>query len=276
MAMEFAINVPNFGEYADPRITAGLARAAEAAGWDGFFVWDHINAAFGEGSPMADPWVLLAAISMTTERLRIGTMVTPLARRRPWKVARETVTIDHLSGGRLILGVGLGHPADLEFAAFGEEPDDRHRAQRLDEALEVLTGLWGGEPFTFEGAHYDVTNVQFLPTPLQRPRIPIWVAQTYPHRRPLVRAARWDGLVPMHPTDMFPTPEQVREMVGIATSLRTVEAPFDVNVPVMLSGDRSGSGRLAREYEDAGATWLQVGAWGIDELRVQIAAGPPR
>jgi len=275
VATKFAINVPNFGEYADPRVTAELAGAAEATGWDGFFVWDHINAAFGGGSPMADPWVLLAAISLATERMRIGTMVTPLARRRPWKVARETVTLDHLSGGRLILGVGLGNPADLEFAAFGEESDNRRRAQRLDEGLEVLTGLWRGEPMSFAGEHYDLTNVQFLPTPVQRPRIPIWIAQSYPHRRPLARAARWDGLVPMHPTDMFPTPAQVDEMVGIARSLRAADTPFDVNVPIVLSGDRIDDRRLVHEYEAAGATWLQIGAWGIDELRARVVAGPP-
>jgi hypothetical protein len=273
--MKFAINVPNFGEYADARVTAAMARTAEDAGWDGFFVWDHINAAFEPGTPMADPWVLLTAITLATERVRIGTMVTPLARRRPWKLARETVTIDRLSGGRLILGVGLGSPSDLEFAALGEESDDRRRAQRLDEGLEVLTGLWSGERFSFEGEHYAVSDVQFLPTPVQQPRVPIWVAQMYPYRRPLRRSARWDGLVPMHETDMFPTPAQVDDAVRIARSYRTVEGPFDVNVPILLTTDRSGTRQLVRDYEAAGTTWLQVGALSIDDLRAQIAAGPP-
>ncbi|MGI9597161.1 MAG: LLM class flavin-dependent oxidoreductase [Acidimicrobiales bacterium] len=273
--MKFAINVPNFGDYADPRLTATLARTAEDAGWDGFFVWDHINAAFEPGSPMADPWVLLTTIALATERIRIGTMVTPLARRRPWKLARETATIDGLSGGRLILGVGLGFPPEPEFSALGEESDDRLRAQKLDEGLDVLTGLWSGERFSFEGEHYSVSDVQFLPTPVQQPRIPIWVAQMYPYRRPLQRAARWDGLVPMHQTDMFPTPAQVDEVVSVARSLRTTDEPFDVNVPILLNADRSGAGQLVRDYEAAGATWLQVGAWTIDDLRSQIAAGPP-
>lgn len=273
--MQFAINVPNFGEYADPRVTAELARATEDAGWDGFFVWDHINAGFEPGTPMADPWVLLTTIALATERIRIGTMVTPLARRRPWKLARETVTIDHLCGGRLILGVGLGFPADLEFGSFGEEPDDRERAAKLDEGLDVLTGLWSGEPFSYTGEHYTVADVQFLPIPLQRPRIPIWVAQMFPHRRPLRRAARWDGLVPMHESDMFPTPAQVDEVVTLARSYRTADEPFDVNVPIVLPDGRSGVAQLVREYEAAGATWLQVGAWGIDDLRRQVAAGPP-
>jgi alkanesulfonate monooxygenase SsuD/methylene tetrahydromethanopterin reductase-like flavin-dependent oxidoreductase (luciferase family) len=274
--VKFAINVPNFGEYADPRLTAELAQSSEDRGWDGFFVWDHINAGFGPASPMADPWVLLTAIALATERVRIGTMVTPLARRRPWKLARETVTVDRLSGGRLILGVGLGYPPELEYSALGEEADDRHRARKLDEGLDVLTGLWTGEPFSFRGEHYAVTDVQFLPTPLQQPRIPIWVAQMYGHSRPLQRAARWDGLVPMHETDMFPTPVQVDEVVRMALSNRTVNEPFDVNVPIMLPADRSDALQLARDYESAGATWLQVGAWSLDELRGQIAAGPPR
>lgn len=275
MTIKFAINVPNFGEYADPRLTADLARTAEESGWDGFFVWDHINAAFELGSPMSDPGVLLTTIALATERIRIGTMVTPLPRRRPWKLARETVSVDRLSRGRLILGVGLGFPPDLEYAAFGEDSDDRRRAQKLDEGLDVLTGLWSGEPFSFTGQHYSLSEVQFLPTPVQQPRIPIWVAQMYPHRKPLRRAARWDGLVPMHPTDLFPTPGQVDEAVSFAQSCRIDNGPFDVNVPIMLPADGSGLPQLLRDYESAGATWIQVGAWSLDELRVQIAAGPP-
>lgn len=274
--MKYAISVPNFGDSSDPRLTADLARQAEACGWDGFFVWDHINAAQAPGTAMADPWVLLTAIALATERVRIGTMVTPLARRRPWKVARETVTLDRLSDGRLILGVGLGYPPELEFAALGEESDDRIRAEKLDEGLAVLNGLWSGEPFSFEGAHYTIADTQFLPTPLQQPRIPIWVAQMWPYRRPLRRAARWDGLVPMHETQMFPTPSQVAEVVSDLRSHRESDAPFDVNVPVMLPSDRSEAVDLTEGWERAGATWLQVGAWTLPELRDQIAAGPPR
>ena len=273
--MKFAINVPNFGEYSDPRLTADLAKAAEEAGWDGFFVWDHINAAFEPGSPMADPWVLLTAIVLATERIRIGTMVTPLARRRPWKLARETVTIDRLSGGRLVLGVGLGYPPSMEYAALGEEVDDRLRAEKLDEGLDVLAGLWSGEPFSFEGRHYTVSDVQFLPTPVQRPRIPIWVAQMYGYPRPLERAARWDGLVPMHETDLFPTPALVAEVISTVRAHRSTMDAFDVNVPVLLPSDQTDAHELVRNYEGAGATWLQVGAWTIDELRTQILAGPP-
>lgn len=275
VSMRFAINVPNFGDYADPRVTAELAVFAEQAGWDGFFVWDHINAASEPTSPLADPWVLLTAVALATERVRMGTMVTPLPRRRPWKLARETVTIDRLCGGRMVLGVGLGFPPDREFTAFGEESDARRRAEKLDEGLEVLTGLWSGETLDFHGEHYSVSGVRFLPTPLQRPRIPVWVATMYPHRRPLRRAARWDGLVPMHETNMFPTPDEVHEMVALARSHRRDDAPFEVNVPLVLTAGRADAEQLARDYRAAGATWLQVGAWTIDELRTRIAAGPP-
>ena len=143
--MKFAINVPNFGPYADARLTASLAREAEQRGWDGFHVWDHIHGEGQTGAPTADPWILLAAVALATERIRIGTMVTPVARRRPWKLARDTVTLDRLSDGRLTLGVGLGYPADLEFTALGEEADDRVRAEKLDEGLDLLAALWSGE-----------------------------------------------------------------------------------------------------------------------------------
>jgi alkanesulfonate monooxygenase SsuD/methylene tetrahydromethanopterin reductase-like flavin-dependent oxidoreductase (luciferase family) len=273
--MRFAINVPNFGAYADPSLTAELAASAEEAGWDGFFVWDHINAASAPTDPIADPWVLLTAVAIATRRIRIGTMVTPVARRRPWKLARETVTIDRLSGGRLILGVGLGYPPDAEFAAFGEDADARRRADRLDEGLEVLAGLWSGETVDFDGEYHSVSGVRFAPTPVQRPRIPVWVATMYPHRRPLHRAARWDGLVPMHGTNMFPTPAQVHEMVSFAISRRPAGAPFDVNVPLLLTAGRAEAAQQIRDFAAVGATWLQVGAWTIEHLRDQIVAGPP-
>jgi alkanesulfonate monooxygenase SsuD/methylene tetrahydromethanopterin reductase-like flavin-dependent oxidoreductase (luciferase family) len=273
--VQYSISVPNFGDFADPTITAALARSAEDAGWDGFFVWDHVNAAFRPGSPMADPWVLLTAVALATERVRIGTMVTPVARRRPWKLARETVTIDRLSGGRLVLGVGLGFPPDLEFAALGEDPEDRVRAEKLDEGLAVLAGLWSGEPFSFSGTHYEVSDVQFVPTPVQRPRIPVWVAQMYPHVAPLRRAARWDGLVPMDATETFPTPAQVEEVVALTHSQRHIDTPFDVNVPVLLPDDRGRATQLVRDFASAGATWLQVGALSADECRAVIASGPP-
>src|SRR5215470_19306464 len=153
--MHYGIYLPNFGEYGDPRLLAELAHEAEAAGWEGCFLWDHIHRWHGQ-EPFADPWIALTAMALRTERLRLGPLVTPLARRRPWKLARETVTLDRLSGGRLTLGVGLGAPPREEFEQFGEDGDDKVRAKKLDESLEILTGLWSGEPFGYLGEYYTI------------------------------------------------------------------------------------------------------------------------
>ena len=274
--MKFAINVPNFGPYADARLTASLAREAEQRGWDGFHVWDHIHGEGQTGAPTADPWILLAAVALATERIRIGTMVTPVARRRPWKLARETVTLDRLSDGRLTLGVGLGYPADLEFTALGEEADDRVRAEKLDEGLDLLAALWSGESISHHGRHYRLSDVQFLPQPVQQPRIPIWVARIS-GQAPLRRAARWDGVFPLDPVELFPTPEAVRRVIADVRGYRDPAAgPFDVLVPLMLIGDATEDAARVAAYDDAGVTWGHVGAPGVEELRARIAAGPPR
>lgn len=274
--MKFAINIPNFGEYFDARLVARIAREAEEHGWDGLFVWDHVNTAWEPGAPLADPWQLLTAAALATERIKLGTMVTPLARRRPWQVARQTVTLDHLSDGRLILGVGLGFPPEHEFGAFGEDEDARVRADKLDEALEVLTGLWGGEPFSFQGEHFRLTDVRFAPKPLQQPRIPIWVAQMRPSRRPLRRAARWDGLVPLRADDELLSTEHIREAVTYATAHREAEQPLDVLVGRPLPTDPAAARDQVQELSEAGATWCQIGARDSTALRARIAAGPPR
>ncbi len=251
--MRFAVSVPNFGAYGDMRLLVELARDAEAAGWDAMFLWDHI--AWPPAQNFVDPWLTLTAIALSTERLRVGPMITPLPRRRPWKVARETVTLDHLSGGRLILGVGSGIHPD-EFDRLGEEPDLKTRAAMLDEGLAVLAGLWTGEPFTFRGQHYTVEGAHFRPPPVQRPRPPIWVAGTWPRRKPLQRAARWDGYVP-DKTDQAPyTADDVRAIVAAVAAERERLDGFDI----VLGGD-SGDRDRARSvvtiasFAAAGATW---------------------
>jgi alkanesulfonate monooxygenase SsuD/methylene tetrahydromethanopterin reductase-like flavin-dependent oxidoreductase (luciferase family) len=225
---------------------------------------------------VVDPWVALAAVAMATERIRIGTLITPLARRRPWKVARETVSLDHLSGGRLTLGVGLGFPADAEFETFGEETDDRVRAEKLDEGLEILTGLWSGQPFSYAGNQFRLQEDTFLPRPVQSPRIPIWVAGIWPARAPYRRAARWDGVVPIVDGDGPPSPEDLREIVGFVKAGRSEEGPLDV---VCGAGPDLDAEKVA-VYEEAGATWLNagVGDWssGRKELEERIRRGPPR
>jgi alkanesulfonate monooxygenase SsuD/methylene tetrahydromethanopterin reductase-like flavin-dependent oxidoreductase (luciferase family) len=160
-----------------------------------FFLWDHL--ALMSGVPIIDAWVAMAAIAAATEKMRIGPLITPVARRRPWKLAREVVSLDHLSEGRAVLGVGLGEPAQLEYQCFGESPDSRVRAEKLDEALEVIVGLWSGTKFRHRGAHYRIDYITFMPKPLQIPRVPIWVAGLWPHKAPMRRAVRWDGVFPL-------------------------------------------------------------------------------
>lgn len=273
--MHFAINVPNFGSFGDPRVMADLAREAEAAGWDGMFIWDHVLWLWPQNHPVAEPWVSLAAMAAVTERIRIGPMVTPLPRRRPWQVARQAVTLDQFSNGRLILGVGLGGDWFGDYSRFGEPPDDRTHGAQLDEALDVVTGLWGGEPFSYTGQHYTVKETQFLPRPLQQPRIPIWVAGMWPGTKPFRRAARYDGAAPIpREQDARLTPDDVREMVAYVRQHRASERPFDV----VLSGPPLEPGEYAAHAE-AGATWYQEGfLWDhdVEMARAHIRRGPPQ
>lgn len=273
--MHYAVGIPNVGPYADPRLIADLAALAEERGWDGVFCWDHVSRL---GEPATDPQVALAAVAMVTQRVRLGAMVTPLARRRPAKVARETVALDRLSGGRLILGVGLGSRDDEEFAAFGDAADTVVRSRQLDEALDVVTALWSGEPVHHQGAHYRaVTEAGFRPVPVQRPRIPIWVAGNWPARPAFRRAARYDGVFPIFRDVALPstgTPEQLAEVVAYTRAHRDPALPA---LDVALQG---WSPAPMDEYAEAGLTWW-VEACGpahgdADTLRARIADGPPR
>ncbi|MFJ6199049.1 LLM class flavin-dependent oxidoreductase [Micromonospora sp. NPDC092111] len=287
--LRYAISVPPHGDYGDPRFLATLAEEAEEAGWDGFFLWDHLAFMRGYAGPIVDPWISLAAIATVTTRLRIGPMVTPLARRRPWKVARETVTLDHLSAGRLILGVGLGYPRDSEFEDFGEDGDERVRAEKLDEALDVIEGLWSGQPFSYSGRHFQVRDCTFLPRPVQRPRIPIWVGGYWPHRRPFRRAARWDGVLPGRlslerrrawtPT-MIPV-DQYREIASFVSARRAAEPTFDFAIGGYTDGDGGPADRERVEsYRTAGLTWWVENLHGfrgdLEQMRRRVKLGPPR
>lgn len=276
--MRFGLLVQMTGSLGYPQPLVRLAREAEAAGWDGFFIWDVFGGASEEPTPVVDPWIALTAIAAATERIRIGPMVTPLPRRRPWKLAREAATLDHLSGGRLILGVGIGTPPE-EFARFGEEPDPRIRAEMLDEGLEVLTGLWSGEPFSFQGRHYQVDQATLLPRPVQQPRIPIWVGGTWPRKPSFRRAARWDGVFPGGLNGNL-TLDEIREMVGFIQSQRPSGAPFDVMVGGDAPFDDPARARaIFAEYAAAGVTWWMegIGEWrgDIDAMAKFIQGGPP-
>lgn len=273
--MRYAVGLPNVGDYGDPALLLELTLEAEGAGWDGVFVWDHV--AYRErGWPVADPYVVAAAIAARTTRVRLGVLVSAMARRRPWKLARETASLDVLAGGRLVVGAGLGSQGEAEFAAFGEDADPRVRAERLDEGLAILDGLWSGEPFSFAGKHHRVDETVFLPRPLQRPRPPVWIAGRWPARPGFRRAARWDGIFPTFDGvghAEMPAPALLDEAVAYAREQRSPGAgPFDV----VLEGPtpRPGSG-VPERYELT--WWVEKLGWfrgSVDDARRRIALGP--
>jgi alkanesulfonate monooxygenase SsuD/methylene tetrahydromethanopterin reductase-like flavin-dependent oxidoreductase (luciferase family) len=263
----------------DARTTVDLAVEAEAAGWDGVFTWDAI--AIG-GMEIHDPWTLLAAMAVRTERVRLGALVFAPTRRRPWKLAKEATTVDHLSGGRLVLPVGLGALDDQGFGNVGEVVEARDRAQRLDETLAILDGLAGGEPFAFDGEHYGFGPMALVPTPVQRPRIPVWVVGAWPHERSMRRAARWDGIVVQGPgADGAPSsnPPALAEIVDWVHRARAeagAAGPYDV----IVSGSTApGEAATLDAAAEAGATWWIEADWTgatVESLRGRIAAGPTR
>jgi alkanesulfonate monooxygenase SsuD/methylene tetrahydromethanopterin reductase-like flavin-dependent oxidoreductase (luciferase family) len=245
------IFVAPFDELMEPRLLAELAQRAERKGWDGFFLWDHLLYR-PPVRAVADPWVALAAIAYATERIRLGPLVTPLSRRRVHKLARETVTLDHLSGGRLTLGVGLGSSRTGEIERFGEVAEPRERARLLDDGLKDLEEYWGGA---------------LEPPPVQSPRIPIWVAARWPSRRPLRRAARWDGLFPIE----LPDPDALATLAGELRDLRQGDlGQFDLVAEISPGTDPS-------PWSAAGATWVLTSFDSQpreENVRSVIEAGP--
>lgn len=260
--MRFGLSLPPF---CGPPALVSLARDAEAAGWDGFFLWDHLRFDTQQRLDIHEPWVVLGAVAQVTARMILGTMVTPLARRRPWQVAKALTTLDHLSGGRAALSVGVGDPSVGDFADFGEPATFKERASVLDDALDLIDSLLRGGPVEHHGPHFDVTT-ELLPTPVQRPRPPIWVAAVTPHQRPLARARRWDGAVPISSTAGHLTPEELRSYVGEAPrpgwEVLATRAP---DVPVA-------------DYAAVGATWLIDSTWPtgdwLPEFRDRVRQGP--
>ena len=270
--MRSGLFLPLFDPLADPAVVARLSAEAEEAGWHGVFVWDNLR--YVEPVvEVADPWITLAAMATATERIRLGPMVTPLARRRPVKVARETATLDRLSGGRLTLGVGLGSDRFAsEYSITGEELDDRRRASMLDESLEILAAAWSGEPVQHRGEHYTVDGMSFLPRPVQRPGVPVWVAGYYGKPKPVRRAARYQGFFPLG----LDHPGQLAEIVADlaarrAEAGRKTTEPYDLVVALPPGDDPA-------PYAAAGATWWLVefpwDAPSVDQVRAVIRDGP--
>lgn len=270
--MRSGLFVPPFGELANPNALARLASEAEAAGWDGFFVWDQMRWTEPELG-VADPWIMLAAIASATQSIRLGPLVTPLARRRPAKVARETATLDQLSGGRLTLGVGLGSDRYAgEFSMTGEELDERRRARMLDESLQIVTAAWSGEPVHHRSEHYTIGGMRFLPRPVQRPGVPVWVAGHPGNTKPMRRAANYQGFFPIN----VEHPEQFAEIAATVAALReeagrSTTEPYDMIVARPPGTDPA-------PFAAAGATWWLVEVdpetATIDALRGVIRDGP--
>jgi hypothetical protein len=294
--MRYGVYVQNFGDYGDPHNLIALALDAERAGWDGFFVWDHLLMYRNADVPFVDAWIALSAIAARTERLRLGPVITPVARRRPWKLAREVVSLDHLSRGRAVLGVGLGAPPDAEFEFFGEDPSDRMRAHKLDEALTVLDGLCRGEVFSHGGEYFHVDKVKFVPRAVQSPRVPVWVAGFWPNKPPMRRAARWDGMFPlkMPPVQLvnltpgaapwsilWLSPDELRDAVNYVSQHRNTAGLYDVIASGATPLGASTKGQtMVRAYREAGATWwlewLDEQRGTFAEMRDHIRKGPPR
>jgi alkanesulfonate monooxygenase SsuD/methylene tetrahydromethanopterin reductase-like flavin-dependent oxidoreductase (luciferase family) len=283
--MRYGLTLPNGGIAADARTLGELAHIAEESGWDGVFLEDYIVWQGHEDVPTYDPWIALAVMATRTQRVRLGTTVTPLARRRPWKVAREAVTLDHLSGGRFILGVGAGDVNDQGFKRVGEVMDLKTRAAMLNEALDIIVGLWSGQPFAYHGAHYQVEEMTLLPAPVQQPRIPIWIGGNWPHRGVVRRAARWDGFAGGKASaegEFLPlTPADVRALIADITRERSSPDPLEI----VLGGNERGPDiererAMIRALAEAGATWWaeyvtpELGS--VEAMRAHIAGGPLR
>jgi probable F420-dependent oxidoreductase len=269
-AVRYGICLANTGTYSDPRAAVRIAQAAERSGWDGIFLWDHL--AFVWGPPAADPWIVLAAIASATERLRIGTAVTPVARRRPQVLANQVASLDVLSGGRVVFGAGLGG-SPSEFQKFGEPTEAKVRAAMLDEGLDVLHRLWSGESVTHHGNHYTVDGVTLAPLPAQD-RLPIWIGGNKTASQ--LRAARWDGWIPdtAYPTGAAATPEHVsRGLERIRASAEDPKSHFDVAVLAEHGVAEP------RAYEEAGATWwlesVHDRRGSPENMLALVEAGPP-
>jgi hypothetical protein len=262
-----------------------MAAEVEAAGWDGVFIPDciSIDTPSVPPEPVYDPWMLLALMAARTESIRLGPMVAAISRRRPWKLARETVTLDQLSHGRLVLPVGLGAAADdAGFYKVGEEMTTRGRARLMDECLDILNGAWSGETFSHQGEQYQVQPMKLLPPCVQQPRIPVWVVGAWPRPKSMQRVLNWDGIVPqkMDGSDTPMTPDDIRAIKAYVEANRRLATDFDITWEGSTPGnDLRRAAALVRPWRDAGVTWWMEADWNAKDpevVRERIRQGPPR
>ena len=278
--IKYGISLIQFNEFSDPNLVVEFAVEAEKAGWDGIFLCDHLFYSREPVNSISETWVLLSAIAAKTQNIKIGTYVSPLPRYHPWQFAKITATLDVLSNGRLILGLGIGGP-DVEYEAFGEKYDTKILAEKLEESLDILQGLWSGQPYSYSGKHYSLENVCLLPKPVQSPRIPIILGGTWPNKRPFIRATNFDGVAPIHKN--FPqelTAEEFQEISTLIKQHRTSNEPFEIL--------KSGTGFFAPEmrvemiqsYANAGITWWlehvnTLMQPSVEAMRKIVKQGPP-
>jgi alkanesulfonate monooxygenase SsuD/methylene tetrahydromethanopterin reductase-like flavin-dependent oxidoreductase (luciferase family) len=273
---KFGVYIANHGIFADPQDYIELSIIAEGSNWDGFFIWDHMHLNKDSSDPVLDPWIVLAGIATKTEKLRIGTTVTALARRRPWKIARETVSLDRLSNGRLVLGVGLG--VDNDFSDFGEDGDSQVRGKKLDETLDILTGLWTGQPFSYQGEFYKLNEVKFIPKPVQKP-IPIWVGGTWPNKKPFRRAAKYNGIFPLREGfEEHLWTSDMKEIIKYIKLHREASEPFDV-IHTVVTSTKKEENQWIHDYIEAGVTWIvecfYPGRGSTKDIQQIVKKGPP-
>ncbi|MBN1214870.1 MAG: LLM class flavin-dependent oxidoreductase [Candidatus Lokiarchaeota archaeon] len=282
--VKFGLNIPNFGSYSNINNLINLAITAEKAGWEGFFLWDHIYLSTRLeknkqiGIPFVDPWVALTAIAMVTKNMKIGTYVTPLPRRRPWKLAREVVSLDCLSRGRLILGIGLGAP-DFEYEGFGEEKNIITRAKKCDEGLEIIKGLLSGKEFSYKGKFYTIKTVIFKPEPYNG-IIPIWIGGRWPNKKPLERASKYNGFCPISASSEKLSPNDIEEIVNLIKSCRSDINNFDVVIAGELPLNKTEAKKIIYPFIESGITWWldSINDWRgtLEEMEEYISNGPAK